>query len=265
MNRGIAVGLSLPIALVLLGSGRADAGSSTPAVAVAPPATPVIVGDSVPASSVERSVSDALAAIAPHVTRSSHPDALRLAFVAYFRYRDAHPERVRKPYLYYVDYGLDNRTARGYVFDMEAQTVLEGPFNVAHGRGSSRGRDGVPTSFSNRAGSNATSLGLYLTQETYSFSGRSGGRRYTSVGLRLAGLSDGFNDAARRRGVVTHGAPYVSARDAGRSEGCPAMEQARARRLLPMIANGALVFLYSPHDPHWLGTGPWIRGATQTS
>ena len=47
-------------------------------------------------------------------------------------------------------------------------------------------------------------------------------------GLRMKGVSNEFNSRARARGVVVHGAPYVSATQAGRSEGCPAMEQSRA-------------------------------------
>jgi len=209
---------------------------------------------------VDEAVEAALTALSPRVGRTSHPQALRTAFRAYYAYRAAHGERVTKPYLYFVDYGLTNSQRRGWIFDMERHTLVEGPFTVAHGTGSSRGRNGAPTRFSNRPGSNATSLGLFLTQETYRFSGRANGRRYTSVGLRLAGLSGEFNDAARRRGVVAHGAPYVTARDAGRSQGCPALEQARAHRLLPMIAEGSLVFLYSPNDADWLARGPWAGG-----
>ena len=201
---------------------------------------------------------EALRALADRVTRSSHSDALRTAFTAYYNYRSANPGSVTKPYLYYVDMGLDNRTARGYVFDMDQLTVVDGPFTVAHGRGSARTRDGVPTSFSNRPGSNATSVGLYLAQETYNFRGKSGGRRYTSVGLRMRGESGRFNNAARRRGIVAHGAPYVTAGSAGRSEGCPAMEMKRAQRLLPMIANGGVVFIYSPNASGWLESDPWI-------
>jgi hypothetical protein len=201
----------------------------------------------------------ALRALARHVTRSSHPEALRIAFDAYYRYRAAHPELVRKPYLYYVDLGLSNATARGYVFDMESMTLVEGPFNVAHGRGSSRQRNGVPTRFSNQPGSKASSLGLYLAQETYTFGGKSGGRHYRSVGLRMRGESGEFNSTARARGIVAHGAPYVTSREAGRSEGCPAMEQHRANRLLPMIANGGIVFIFSPNHPRWLREDPWIR------
>jgi hypothetical protein len=114
--------------------------------------------------------------------------------------------------------------------------------------------------FSNRPGSAATSLGLYVTQETYGFGGKSGGHHYTSIGLRMAGKSGRFNSNARSRGVVIHGAPYVSASGSGRSEGCPAMEQFRARRLLPMLANGAVVFQYSPNDAEWLENDPWING-----
>jgi hypothetical protein len=211
-----------------------------------------------PDSGESASTDAALRALGSRVRKSSHPDALRTAFTAYYNYRDANPDAVTKPYLYYVDMGLDNRTARGYVFDMDQLTIVDGPFTVAHGRGSARTRDAIPSSFSNRPGSNATSLGLYLAQETYTFSGKSGGRRYTSVGLRMRGESGEFNSAARRRGIVAHGAPYVSAGHAGRSEGCPAMEMRRAQRLLPMIANGGVVFIYSPKDARWLDSDPWI-------
>jgi hypothetical protein len=215
-------------------------------------------GAAVPAAAVEL----ALTALEDQVKVRSHRDALRSAFTAYFAYRSAHPERVRKPYLYYVDYGLDHRTPRGYVFDMDALGIVEGPFTVAEGRGSLRGADGVPTRFSNVRNSLASSLGLYLTQETYGFRGTAGGRRYQSVGLRLQGLSGEFNDAARARGVVVHGAPYVTPVSAGRSEGCPAMEEARAQRLLPRISNGSLVFLFSPRDASWMRSDPWAsRGA----
>jgi hypothetical protein len=199
-----------------------------------------------------------LAELESRVNRLSDPDALRLAFQAYFSYRDAHPERVRKPYLYFVDFGLDSGTPRGYVFDMEALRVVEGPFAVAHGSGSGPGGT-VPTRFSNVKGSNATSLGLYLAQETYGFRGRSNGRAYTSVGLRLQGVSGRFNNAARSRGIVVHGAPYVSLASAGRSEGCPAMAEHLARNLLPRLANGGMVFHYSPRDLGWLGADPWLN------
>ena len=207
-----------------------------------------------PADDADRAV----AALEGRVAPLSRPEALTIAADAYYAYRESHPDEVRKPYLYFVDLGLDNRTARGWVFDMERLTIVEGPFTVAHGRGSSTVRDGVPTRFSNVSGSNASSVGLYLAEETYTFRGKSGGRAYSSVGLRLRGESGAFNSAARARGIVVHGAPYVTPTDAGRSEGCPAMELDRAQRLLPELANGGVVFLYSPLAEDWLSEGPWV-------
>ena len=201
----------------------------------------------------------ALAALSPSVRTTSHPEALADAFRSYFAYRAEHREEV-KPYLYFVDYGLASTEPRGWVFDMERLAVVEGPFTVAHGRGSAASHFGVPAFFSNALGSAATSLGLYVAQELYGFRGHASGRSYRSIGLRIAGVSDAFNGNARARGVVVHGAPYVTARRAGLSEGCPAMEPARATRLLPKLAQGGLVFLFAP-DERWLSRDPWVRAA----
>ncbi len=202
-------------------------------------------------------VTGALAVLASAVRPLSHPRALEDAFRSYFAYRAAHPGVVTKPYLYFVDYGLPSTAPRGYVFDMEALRVVDGPFTVAHGRGSSAPRDGVPRRFSNAAGSASTSLGLYVAQELYAFRGKSGGQSYRSIGLRLAGVSGAFNSNARARGVVAHGAPYVTSGRAGRSEGCPAVEPGRAERLLPKLAHGGLVFLFAP-DESWMARDPWV-------
>ena len=188
--------------------------------------------------------------------------ALQDAFRSYFAYKSAHPEEVRKPLLYFVDYGLPSSTPRGYVFNMESLRIVDGPFMVAHGRGSRATKSGVPTLFSNREGSYATSLGLYVAQETYQFHGKTAGRSYGSVGLRLQGVSEGYNDNARERKVVAHGAPYVTPTRAGRSEGCPAMEQTRARKLLPELANGGMVFLFAP-DESWMSKDPWVTASLE--
>ncbi|HEU4453522.1 MAG TPA: murein L,D-transpeptidase catalytic domain family protein [Longimicrobium sp.] len=243
--------------------------AAMPAAAAAPPvpsmqpvltAARAVLGTAGIESAAENTqVGKALAALSGSVRKQSDPGALKMAFKAYFNYKAANPEKVRKPYLYFVDYGLDSRTPRGYVFDMEALKVVDGPFTVAHGRGSDTRSVGKPTRFSNREGSNATSLGLYLTQETYAFSGKSGGKAYRSVGLRMTGLSGRFNSAARERRVVVHGAPYVTPQKAGRSEGCPAMETRRASSLLPRIGNGGLVFLFSPLEKTWMSEDPWAN------
>lgn len=259
--------LSLGVVAVLVGFGASASGSTAKVPPVGEPAVvatvPTVLSapDTSPADARAALVKSALSELSGYVKKQSNDDALRSAVAAYYAFKAAHPEEIRKPYLYYIDYGLSGRTPRGYVFNMETLKLVEGPFTVAHGRGSGP-KYSVPKSFSNRPGSAATSLGLYVTQETYGFSGKSGGVHYTSIGLRMAGESGRYNSNARRRGVVVHGAPYVTASGSGRSEGCPAMEQSRARRLLPMLAHGAVVFQFSPHDQNWLRNDPWVNAGS---
>ena len=269
-RRFLINGLSGATALALAGSHFAN--PNRPATELlSPPATAssaAVFVDSVAGevfgrpdepSSVAANTRSALSVFGGLVRGLSHERALESAFRSFYAYRDKHPEKVRKPLLYFVDYGLPATAKRGYVFDMERMKIVDGPFTVAHGRGSSQDRFGRPTRFSNKHGSAATSLGLYLAQETYRFSGSASGGRYSSIGLRLQGLSGAFNSNARARGVVAHGAPYVTSSRAGRSEGCPAVDQKRAKTLLPKLANGALVFLFAP-DERWLNSDPWVTG-----
>ncbi len=187
----------------------------------------------------------------------SHPEALASAFRSYFAYKAAHPNDVKKPLLYFVDYGQPATAKRGYVFDMQKLSIVDGPFTVAAGRGSASD-GGTPTRFGNSSRSSMTSLGLYVTKALYAFTGHSGGHTYSSVGLRLNGVSKGFNDNAFARGVVAHGAPYVTPNKAGRSQGCPAMEPGRAQRLLPKLAEGAMVFLFAPNQ-NWMSHDQWVN------
>ena len=214
------------------------------------------------ASTVAAVTKAALDAFTGVVRPLSRPQALESAFRSYFAYKTTHPNEVRKPYLYFVDYGLPSTTPRGYVFDMSTLTVVDGPFTVAHGRGSSANQFGVPTRFSNASGSAATSLGLYVAKSLYDFHGHSAGTAYSALGMRLQGVSEGFNDNAFGRGVVAHGAPYVTKTKAGRSEGCPAMEPGRAKQLLPKLADGGMVFLFAP-DENWMSKDRWVASTAE--
>jgi hypothetical protein len=139
-----------------------------------------------------------------------------------------------------VDYTRPSVEPRLWVFDLEQKTVLFEEF-VAHGRGS--GLD-VPTEFSNRSGSYKTSLGLFVTDETYE-----GGNGYS---LRLRGLSGGLNDLAFSRKIVMHGASYVNPQKArkfgrlGRSLGCPAVRPQVARPIIDTLKEGQFLYAYGP-------------------
>lgn len=152
-----------------------------------------------------------------------------------------------------IDYSLPSTERRLWVFDLVSGDLLHHEL-VAHGRGTG---ENMATRFSNRPGSKQTSLGLYVTQETYQ-----GGNGYS---LRLRGLEPGVNDKARDRAIVMHGAWYVSddfAREhgrLGRSWGCPALDDAVARRVIDDIRDGTLLFSYYP-DAAWLEASPYLRG-----
>jgi L,D-transpeptidase catalytic domain len=248
-------------ALIFAGSQIVPGANKTGPVLTA--AAKVVVGEHAPVSDktsaalLSAQIDSAVHVLGSAVRPLSHAKALETAFRSYFAFLAEHPTDVKKSLLYFVDYGLPSTQPRGYLFDMHTLQIVEGPFTVAHGRGSSTSQYGVPTKFSNAPGSAATSLGLYLAENTYSFRGHTGGRVYSSIGLRLKGVSEGFNDNALARGVVAHGAPYVTPSKAGRSEGCPAMEPQRAERVLPELAEGGMVFLFGL-DNDWMAGDPWV-------
>ena len=144
-----------------------------------------------------------------------------------------------------IDYSRPSTEPRMWVFDLQRQRLLFEEW-VAHGRNSGADRT---ERFSNREGSYMSSLGGFTAAETYM-----GGNGYS---LRLDGLEPGFNDQARDRAIVIHGAPYVDPATAhlqgrlGRSLGCPAVRLSVARPLIDALSGGTFVFAYFP-DEKWL-------------
>lgn len=163
---------------------------------------------------------------------------------------------VRRPLLTIIDYEISSYLERLWVIDMEQQQLLHQEW-VAHGMGSPRGSGGTmeeALSFSNEPGTLKSSLGLFVTAETYY--GRHG---YT---LRLDGLEGGVNDNARERLIVLHGAEYVTqdrAKDrlVGRSWGCPAVRPEVSRELIDTIKEGSILWIYYPHD-EWLAESEFL-------
>lgn len=138
-----------------------------------------------------------------------------------------------------IDFSRPSTDKRLWVFDL-AQRKLLYREHVTHGQGSG---GNMATAFSNVEGSYQTSLGLYRTAETYI-----GGNGYS---LRLDGLDRGFNDQARPRAIVMHGAWYANpdliAKQGrlGRSQGCPALREGIARQVIDSIKGEQLVFHYA--------------------
>ncbi len=157
-----------------------------------------------------------------------------------------------------IDYSRPSIEPRLWVFDLKRRQLLFHEL-VAHGRNSG---DNLTRHFSNENGSLATSLGLFRTQESYD-----GSNGYS---LRMDGLDPGFNDRARERAIVMHGAPYVNAEVAqalgrlGRSWGCPAVRSGIAKRMIDALKGGQFVFSYYP-DPHWLSASRMLNCPQRTA
>ena len=152
-----------------------------------------------------------------------------------------------------IDYSKPSTEKRLWVFDLRSHEMVYEEL-VAHGQGSG---GNVPTLFSNDPETHRTSLGLFVTGDTYV--GKNG------YSLRLDGLERGFNDHARERAIVMHGAPYVSAEFAqaqgrlGRSWGCPALPATVARDVIDRVKGGGLIFAYYP-DQEWLNASQYLGG-----
>jgi len=158
----------------------------------------------------------------------------------------------RKELLTVIDYSLPSDKPRLFTFNVAARKLIFREL-VAHGKNSGGNRANF---FSNSPGSLATSLGLFVTADTYH-----GSNGYS---LRLKGLEEGVNDMAMDRAIVMHGASYVSraAINAlgrlGRSWGCPAVRKEMARKIIDTVKGGTPIFAYYP-DRNWLETSMFFR------
>jgi hypothetical protein len=132
-----------------------------------------------------------------------------------------------------LDFSKYSGKQRFHIINMKTGEVWS--VRVAHGKGSDPDHDGYANSFSNVSGSNASSVGIYKTAETYS-----GSHGYS---LRLDGLSS-TNSNARARAVVVHGADYVSEANVtqGRSWGCPAVSMSIRTKVIDTIKGGSIIY-----------------------
>ena len=182
-------------------------------------------------------LAEALAASAPDADPSAIAQALQASKCAALRLAKKPAER-----LALIDYSRASTDRRLWIFDLEAKTLLLSDY-VAHGRGSG---ENFARAFSNREGSLQSSLGLFLTSESYfGAHGRS---------LRLDGLEPGINDQARVRAIVVHGADYVDPQlgliqgRIGRSHGCPAVRPAVAVQVIDALQGGQMLYAYFPNQ-----------------
>jgi len=177
---------------------------------------------------------------------SSEPDApkqevIKLASAGFAKLVKSGKIQPDKP-LTIIDFSLPSNKKRLWTIDTKTGEILHHTW-VSHGRNSG---NLMAEKFSNTESSYMSSLGFYVTAETYT--GKHG------YSLRLDGLEKDFNDKARKRAIVIHGAQYAnpsiikSTGRLGRSLGCPALPMNEYKGIIDTIKEKTCLFIYAD-DP----------------
>jgi hypothetical protein len=137
-----------------------------------------------------------------------------------------------------IDFTLPSSDYRFFVINLKRNRVIFKTL-VSHGCNSG---ELYAIRFSNKLQSHQSALGFYITGDTYT-----GSQGYS---LLLDGVDAGYNDLARKRCIVIHGADYVSeefiSRNGrlGRSFGCPALPALLCVPIIDSIKGGSVLFSY---------------------
>jgi hypothetical protein len=167
-------------------------------------------------------------------------DAMKYALAGYAQLNNEGKIN-KKDIITILDFSKPSTEERLFVINLKTKKLIAKSL-CAHGRNSG---EIWATNFSNNSESYQSSLGFYIANETY---GGSNG-----FSLKLDGQEPGINDKARDRGVVIHGADYVS-KDfinnngkLGRSQGCPALPMEKNEKIINLIKGGSCFFIYHPN------------------
>ena len=169
-------------------------------------------------------------------------DAFKEAFTGFINLKAEN--RIKKYILTIIDFSISSRLERMWIIDIEKMEVI-GHSLVAHGKNSG---EEFASHFSNTPSSLQSSLGFYISGEIY----------YGSHGMSLSldGIEPGINDKARERGIIMHGADYVSSDfigkygRLGRSFGCPAIPMKDHEKVIKMLTGKSCIYIYS-HDQNY--------------
>jgi hypothetical protein len=159
------------------------------------------------------------------------------AVTGYYNLKNAGKLSSKKSIISIADMNQSSKSKRLWVIDLDKKKLLLNTW-VAHGKNTG---DDRATKFSNVNSSYQSSIGFYITGEVYvGKHGRS---------LRLDGMDNGYNDNARARAIVVHGAAYVGQGTInalgrlGRSQGCPAVAPEFADQVISTIEGKTMLFI----------------------
>ncbi|MBC3539792.1 murein L,D-transpeptidase catalytic domain family protein [Rufibacter sediminis] len=167
-------------------------------------------------------------------------DVFKRAATGFYNLKEKNKLSRTKDLLTVVDFNKPSSEKRLWIVDLNKKKVLYHSL-VAHGMGSGNEK---AVKFSNVENSHMSSLGFYVTENTYI--GKHG------LSLKLNGLDRGFNSNAKQRAVVVHGADYVSEAFVkqhgrlGRSHGCPALPKEITTEVVQLIKGGTCLYIDGP-------------------
>jgi hypothetical protein len=240
------IGMSLLVLSPVLISGKAEKGSETiiPVITSSkidipinlPPSTPSVpVSNSIKLVEQANAIYDSIKLKRVGLSKK----AFEFAWKGY-QYMVSRRLVSKTDILSICDFSQSSRRKRLYIIDLESMKLLINT-HVAHGRNS--GKE-YANAFSNSHESHKSSLGFYVTRNTYW-----GGH---GLALEIDGLEAGINDKANQRKIVVHGSAYVGDRFLrsnpfnGRSFGCPAVPSKVTTKVINTIKNGSCFFIYHP-------------------
>ncbi len=177
-------------------------------------------------------------------------DSFKNGMLGYFKLADK--DLVEKKILTIIDFTLSSTKKRMWVLDMTSNKVL---FNTVVAHGKNTGGE-FATNFSNKVNSLQSSLGFYITGETYI--GKNG------YSMFIDGMEKQFNSKARERYVVVHGADYANPSfisklgRLGRSYGCPALPTALTNDIIDVIKDKSVIYIHSA-DKSYLQNSDMIK------
>lgn len=148
------------------------------------------------------------------------------------------------------DFSVSANEKRMWIIDLQQKKLLSNNL-VSHGKNTG---EEFATDFSNKLGSHQSSLGFYVTSETYE-----GSNGYS---MRLVGMDKGLNHIALERAIVMHGAAYCSQEfinehgRLGRSFGCPSVPLALNTQIINWIKEGTCLYIHAESED--LNASEWL-------
>ncbi len=176
--------------------------------------------------------------------------SFRNGMIGYFKLADQN--LLNKEILTIIDFSISSTQKRMWVLDMTNNKVL---FHTVVSHGKNTGGE-FATNFSNTVNSLQSSLGFYVTGETYI--GKNG------LSMFIDGMEEEFNSKARERYVVVHGADYANPEiinklgRLGRSYGCPAVPTALTQEIIDTIKDKSVLYIHST-DKKYLEKSTMIK------